>query len=71
MSACKTGCGVMTHEALCVACSELWSVSGERRREDGIWSEEGTTLGYAIRSNIALADFANRVRAERQNGGKP
>lgn len=61
MSACKTGCGRDTGKAtLCVDCLEEWADSTEERR--------GTQAATPEARAVALTDFCNRIRAERQNG---
>lgn len=66
MSACKTGCGSECAGWFCDACDVAWRESGERRREEGIYSEARSSAGYGTCADVALVDFCNRVRAERQ-----
>lgn len=64
MNACPTGCGwrVAEPEWFCEACLSTWIASPERKRFFAVTGFE--------REQVALVDFCNRVRAERQNGGR-
>lgn len=60
MSACKTGCGKETRpeDWFCEDCRMSWRMSPERERF--------TVVPDSAREGVALMDFINRVRAERQ-----
>jgi hypothetical protein len=68
---CKTGCGnaeSAERAPLCEDCAAVWDVSPERQRVAGIASETpGGRRGNGHRCMVAVVDFCNRVRAERQN----
>lgn len=70
MSACKAGCGWDAPSGtLCTACGVQWDASSESTmRVNGIYDENGDEERTFRRHAAALADFCNRVRAERQNG---
>lgn len=65
MSVCKTGCGATTGNYLCHYCNESWKDSPEYRRA----AKQNPDICPRPSDYRALADFCNRTRAERQNGG--
>lgn len=69
MNQCKTGCGsAVDGGALCQECGQAWATSPEATRLHAIWRDQGQRL--STRTNVALVDFCDRIRAERNNKPK-
>jgi hypothetical protein len=66
---CKTGCGKEADSGLpmCYRCRLRWSASPERNRAEVVQRTDTDEVRALRRQNVAVVDFCNRVRAERQN----